>query len=64
MTQNGEHAGSVTLVPAGLRSLGRCLGNHSHQPDGNSVGTRLKEPVRRVQVPASRKQSYAVLCAI
>lgn len=33
----------MTLVPAGCRSPGRCCGNHSHQPDGISVGEREKD---------------------
>ena len=33
----------MTLVPAGCRSPGRCCGNHSHQPDGISVGEHEKD---------------------
>lgn len=31
------------MVPAGCRSPGRCCGNHSHQPDGISVGEHEKD---------------------
>lgn len=44
--EGGESAkcwGGVTLVPAGCRSPGRCCGNHSHQPDGISVGEHEKD---------------------
>lgn len=40
--------GGVTLVPAGCRSPGRCRGNHSHQPDGISVGEHEKDGSRSV----------------
>lgn len=33
----------MTLVPAGCRSPGRRSANHSHQPDGVSVGERGKD---------------------
>ena len=41
--REGEHGGGVTLVPAGCRSHGHCRGNHSHQPDGVSVGDHGKD---------------------
>lgn len=31
------------MIPAGCRSPGRCFGNHSHQPDGISVGEHEKD---------------------
>lgn len=41
--ESAKRWGGVTLVPAGCRSPGRCCGNHSHQPDGISVGEHEKD---------------------
>lgn len=41
--ESAKRWGGVTLVPAGCRSPGRCCGNHSHQPDGISVGEHQKD---------------------
>lgn len=52
-----EHGSGVTLVLAGRRSHGYCRGNHSHQPDGISVGDHGKGRVR--SCPASSCQAQA-----
>lgn len=50
------------MVPAGCRSPGRCCGNHSHQPDGISVGEHQKDGSGSVLPGPARPQKQLQHC--
>lgn len=60
--ESAKRWGGVTLVPAGCRSPGRCCGNHSHQPDGISVGEHQKDGSGSVLPGPARPQKQLQHC--